>query len=206
MEDIQRKSPVRFNREPVQKEIRDGWEVAISYGTEKGPFLIDLSHRSKWDFQDSDLSRCKPFGLTVPDAPGQCLYKKGLIINRMNRTQCAIWHLAGKRPDPPQEPAYTETTDGHALMAITGEHALRVMEQITNLDLGAPSLAPPCLVQGPLLHIPCQVVLFSRENDEATILFSFSRGYGQGMAEALLHSGKTEGLVPGGELNLPIVP
>lgn len=206
MENIQRRSPIRFNTEPVQKENWDGWEVAISYGTGKGPFLIDLSHRSRWDLQDADLSRFRPFGLMVPQNPGQCVYKKGIIINRMNRTQCALWHLAGKRPKPPEEPAYTETTDGRALLAVTGSAILGFMERVTNLDLGAPSLTPPCLVQGPILHIPCQVVLFSRDGDDATVLFSFSRGYGQAMAEALLHSGKDLGLMPGGELDLAIVP
>ncbi|OPX40381.1 MAG: hypothetical protein B1H13_07645 [Desulfobacteraceae bacterium 4484_190.3] len=206
MKSIQRKSPIGFDREPVQKENWDGWEVAISYGTGNGPFLIDLSHRSKWDLQDADLSRFQPFGLTIPGNPGQCVYRKGIIINRMNRTQCAIWHLAGKQPKPPREPAYTETTDGHTLLAVTGKDTLGVMERITNLDLGAPALTPPCLIQGPILHIPCQVVLFSRGGGEATILFSFSRGYGQTMAEALLDSGKDLGLVPGGELDLTIVP
>lgn len=204
--EIQRKSPIRFDREPVQKENWDGWEVAISYGTKKGQFLIDLSHRSKWDLQDADLSRFRPFGLTVPERPGQSLYKKGIIINRMNRTQCSIWHLAGKRPKPPEEPAYTEITDGHTLLAVTGKETLAVMEQVTNLDLGDPALTPPCLIQGPILHIPCQVVLFSRNGDGTTILFSFSRGYGQAMAEALLHSGKGLSLVPGGEVDLPITP
>jgi hypothetical protein len=124
----------------------------------------------------------------------------------MNRTQCAIWYLAGKRPNPPEETAYTETTDGLTLLALTGKNTLGVMERVTNLDLGGPALTPPCLIQGPVLHVPCQVVLFTRSDEEATILFSFSRGYGQAMAEALLHSGKDLGLMPGGELDLPITP
>lgn len=206
MEDIQRLSPVCFEMKPVQTEERDGWKVALSYGDGGGPFLIDLSHRSKWDLQDSNLSRFRPFGLWVPEDPGQCHFKKGILINRMNRTQCALWHLAGKRPKPPEEPAYTETTDGHALLAVTGKDTLRVMERVTNLDLGAPSLSPPCLIQGPVLHIPCQVVLFSRDSDEATILFSFSRGYGLAMAEALLDAGEDLGLTPGGEVDLAIIP
>jgi len=206
MVDIQRRSPIRFHTEPVRTENWDGWEVAISYGTGNGPFLIDLSHRSKWDLQDADLSGFRPFGLPVPENPGRCVYKKGIMINRMNRTQCALWHLAGKRPKPPQETAYTETTDGHALLAVTGKDALGLMERVSNLDLGASSLAPPCLLQGPVLHIPCQVVLFSRDGDEATVLFSFSRGYGQAMAEALLDAGKDLELMPGGEVDLAIVP
>jgi hypothetical protein len=206
MKTIRRRSPIRFSTEPAQTEDWDGWEVAISYGGGAGPFLIDLSHRSKWDLQDADLSRFRPFGLAVPEKPGRCVYKKGMLVNRMNRTQCAIWHLAGKKPGSPKEAAYTETTDSVALLAVTGKDTLGVMEQITNLDLGASSLTTPCLIQGPILHIPCQVVLFSRSEGDATILFSFSRGYGQTMAEALLDSGKNLGLMPGGELDLPITP
>ena len=206
MDDIERKSSVRFGMKPAQTENWDGWEVAISYGEESGPFLIDLSHRSKWDLQDSDLFGFQPFGLPVPEKPGLCVFKKGILVNRMNRTQCAIWHLAGERPKPPAESAYTETTDGLTLLAVTGKDALGVMERVSALDLAAPGLETPCLIQGPILHIPCQVVLFSRSDEEATILFSFSRGYGQAMAEAMLHSGKGLGLTPGGELNLPITP
>lgn len=206
MENVERRSPISFNIKPVQTENWDGWEVAISCGTGDGPFLIDLSHRSKWDLQDSDLSRFRPFGMPVPEKPGQCVFEKGILINRMNRTQCAIWHVEGKRPKQTMETAYTEMTDGQVLLAVTGKDALGVMESVTTLDLGAPSLTPPCLIQGPVLHIPCQVVLFSRNGDEATVLFSFSRGYGQAMAEALLHSGKDLGLTPSGEMDLPITP
>jgi hypothetical protein len=206
MDNIERKSPIRFDRKPVRTENWDGWEVAISYGEGSGPFLIDLSHRSKWDLQDSDLSWFRAFGLSVPEKPGRCAFSKGILINRMNRTQCTIWHLAGERPKPPAESAYTETTDGLTLLAVTGKDALGIMERVCTLDLAAPGLETPCLIQGPILHIPCQLVLFSRSDEEATILFSCSRGYGQSMAEAMLHSGKGLGLTPGGELNLPIMP
>lgn len=205
MENIQRRSPISFPIEPVQIEQRGGWEVALSYGDHGGPFLIDLSHRFKWDLQDSDLTRFKPFGLTVPVKPGQSRFsKRGILINRMNRTQCAVWHLTGKTLKKPQERAYTETTDGLALLAVVGKGALDVMERVTTLDLDKPGLETPCLIQGPILHVPCQVVLFSRSGNAATVLLSFSRGYGQAMAEAMLHSGSDLGLRPGGENDLGI--
>jgi hypothetical protein len=205
MDDIQRKSPIRFDRKPAQTENRDGWEVVLSYGGGNGPFLIDLSHRSKWDIQDGDITRFRPFGLSVPENPGQSRFERGCLINRMNRTQCAIWHLSGKRPNPPEGEAYTETTDGLTLLAVTGRDVLALMERVTTLDLGAPRLETPCLIQGPILHIPCQVVLFSRKEEAATILFSFSRGYGQAMAEAMLHAGRNMGLTPGGESDLSFI-
>jgi len=200
--DIRRISPIKFNINPTQVEKRDGWNVALSYGPHSGPFLIDLSHRPKWDLQNSNLPRFRPFGLIIPENPGQCTFSEGILINRMNRTQCQIWHLAGKKPRAPRSSSYTEITDGQCLLAVTGPSALDVMERITNLDLASPALSPPCLIQGPVLHIPCQVVLFSRPTAQATILFSFSRGYGQTMADAILHSGKDLGLRPGGEEDL----
>ncbi|MFZ0450714.1 MAG: hypothetical protein WAL98_15850 [Desulfatiglandaceae bacterium] len=204
-ENIVRRSPIHFGRAPARTEQRDGWEVVLSYGEGRGPFLIDLSHRAKWDIQDADITSFKPFGLSVPENPGQCRYEKGILINRMNRTQCAVWHLSGKRPDSPDDEAYTETTDGLTLLAVTGKNVLALMEHVTTLDLGAPGLETPCLIQGPILHIPCQVVLFSRKEEETTILFSFSRGYGQSMAEAMLHAGKNFELTPGGESDLTII-
>lgn len=202
MTDIVRLSPIQFAIQPQQTEKREGWEVALSYGTQKGPFLIDLSHRPKWDFQDADLSGLQPFGLSVPAKPGQCVYENGMLINRMNRTQCAVWHLAGEYPGSPGEPAGSQTTDGLALLALTGRGTLPVMERVTNLDLADPARTSPCLLQGSVLHIPCQVVLFSRNGTEATVLLCFSRGYGQAMAEALLQAGKDVDLSPGGENNL----
>ena len=202
--EIQRVSPIRFDIKAVETETRDGWQVALSYGQHQGPFLIDLSHRRKWDLQSSNLARYRPFGISIPDKPGQSVFSNGIIINRMSRTQCYVWNLAAEKVRTPQSPSYTEITDGHALLAVTGPSALAVMERVTNLDLASPSLSPPCLIQGPILHVACQIVLLSRSKSEATVLFSFPRGYGQSVADALLHSGRDIGLVPGGESQLKL--
>ncbi|MCK4828441.1 sarcosine oxidase subunit gamma SoxG, partial [bacterium] len=58
MKTNQRYSPVQFEIRPDQTEIRDGWEVVLQYSDKgKRPFLVDLSHRKKWDVQDSNLSK-----------------------------------------------------------------------------------------------------------------------------------------------------
>ena len=200
MEKYQRRSPIDFGRPEARRVQRQGWEVVLAFeGGGPGPWLIDLSHKTKWDLQDSNLARFQPWGLTIPQKPGECALEGGLLINRMNRTQCAIWHLGEGEMDAPQEKAYTETTDGLALLAVTGASGLAVMERVTSLDLASPRLTPPCLIQGPILHIPCQVVLLSRQDDAAVVLFSFSRGYGQSLAEAMLAAGSDLGLRPGGE-------
>lgn len=203
MEGILRRSPIDFGLDPAETVNRDGWDVVLDYGTGgPGPWLIDLSHKTKIDVEDSNLGQFKPFGIDIPETYGQCAYQNGTIINRMNRTQAYIWHLADSEIEMPPESAYTDITDCHCLLAVTGQNALAVMERVTTLDLGHSDLKAPCLIQGPVLHIPCQLVLFKREADSATVLFSFSRGYGQTLAEALLHDGSELGLQPGGEKKL----
>ena len=53
----------------------------------------------------------------------------------------------------------------------------------------------PFLTQGPVLHVPCQVVTFSTD----LVVMTMARGYGETFAHAALHSGALAGLRPGGE-------
>ena len=67
---------------------REAWDVVLRYeGESEGPWIIDLSHRSRWDFQDGAVESHLPLGMTVPSAPGDVLVGAGLMINRMNQTQ-----------------------------------------------------------------------------------------------------------------------
>ena len=57
MKEIQRVSPVVLKSTPVKTEKRDNWEVVMEYhGEGDGPFLVDLSHRPRFDLQDSNLA------------------------------------------------------------------------------------------------------------------------------------------------------
>jgi hypothetical protein len=88
---------VKFATHPVKTETRDGWEVVLAYhGESEGPFLVDLSHVPKWDVQDADLTHVRPMDVAIPGRPGDCILENGLLINRMNATQAAIWHLLEK--------------------------------------------------------------------------------------------------------------
>jgi hypothetical protein len=204
MNTMKRYSPIAFNAPARSTEERDGWEVVIAYeGQEVGPVLVDLSHRSKWDLQDRDLDSRKPWGLNVPANPGDSSYKEGLLINRMNRTQASIWHL-GRHPGPGDstpaaEPGFTETTDAQAMLALVGEDLMSIMEKLTRLDLCASRSVPPVLVQGPVLDIPCQVVLLGEADGAAALLVAFSRGYGRSVADTFLEIGRDKDLRPGGE-------
>jgi len=210
-----RRSPCSFGAKPAETELRDGWTVVLRYEGEDGepghgdghpghgdghpgagPRLVDLSHRRRWDFQDSRVADLRPMGLPVPEGFGEVGVHDGLVINRMNRTQVAIWHLGtAAPPDTPAETGFTEVTDGHCMLAYVGDGVPEVLEHLTAMDLFDPARDMPFLTQGPVLHVPCQVVTFARD----LVVMTLARGYGETFAEAALASGAVAGLRPGGE-------
>ena len=194
-----RRSPVSFAATPAETETRDGWTVVLAYEGEdgcEGPWLVDLSHRRRWDFQDGRLEKMRPMGLPVPKRFGEVGVNGALAINRMNRTQVAIWHLgADAPPSPPDEIELTETTDGHCMLAFVGAGVPEVLEHLTPLDLFEPERPRPFLTQGPVLHVPCQIVTFADD----LVVMTLARGYGETFAEAALESGAIAGLRAGGE-------
>lgn len=192
-----RRSPVRFDAGTARTTAFDGWEIALEYtGEGVGPWLVDLSHLQRWDYQHTNLDAQSPAGLTVPARPGQVLLQDARLINRMNRTQVAIWHLDRREIRAmPAEAGFTDVTEAHCMLAVLGRGTLAVMEQVCSLDLFDPQRQTPFLTQGPVLHIPCQLVTLNRGG----VLMTFSRGYGQTFAEALLHAASACGLRPGGE-------
>jgi len=132
MDNIIRRSPVSFDAQPTKTEMRDNWSVTLEYGAEEtGPYVIDLSHRSRWDLQDTEIAKVQPWGIHIPDAPGQCILDKGILINRMNRTQASIWHLTGEKPDDPEGPAFTEVTDVTVFLALFGKEVFSIAEKLT---------------------------------------------------------------------------
>ncbi len=200
METLIRQTPVVFDRLIKKNEIRDNWDVVLEYDNEgPGSYLVDLSHRSRWDIQDNNLDRYKPWKISIPETPGHCLLKNGLLINRMNRTQAAIWHLAGENLEEPDDPAYTKTTDGTVFLGIYGTDVFSITEKLTSLDFLDPYQEAPFLLQGPFAHIPCQIVAMEKTAERSGILMSCSRGYARDMVHAILDAGAEFGLQPAGE-------
>lgn len=197
MESIRRYSPVSFEKKAIQTEPRGSWEVVLTYEDEgKGPYLVDMSHITKWDIQDGQLAQPQPMGITIPEASGACIYDKGILISRMNQTQAVACHLVGNNSVLPDDPSYTDITEAFALLALIGKDIFSIMEKITALDLQQPQKTPPFFVQGPILHVPCQIVVL----DEDALLIAFSRGYAHSMVEAILEAGSEWNLKPAGEL------
>lgn len=202
MAEYLRRSPVELPGRALRTESRDGFRVVLEYEDEgSGPLLVDLSHRPKWDVQAGDLRSLTPWGIEVPERPGRCRVFAGVIAGRRGMDQAAFWHLGKETPETPRDPppGLTEVTDGWTLLALLGPESLPIMEKVSSLDLGSPAMEPPFWIQGPVLHVPCQVVVLSRETDRAGLLLACSRGYGPTVAHALLDAGRPWGLRPAGE-------
>jgi hypothetical protein len=199
-ENIIRRSPVTFDSTPAQTEMRDSWNVVLEYENQgDGPWIIDLSHRARWDLQDREIDAIHPWGLNIPAAPGRCSYGHGVLINRMNRTQSSIWRINGDKLNPPEGTAYTDVTDATVLLALVGKNLAALVEKLTSLDFFNPLNEPPFLLQGPLAHVPCQCVMLEKSPDSSGILFTCSRGYAQSMVHAVVDAGAEFGIRPAGE-------
>jgi len=197
---FQRRSPVSFSATPVKTEKRDNWTVVLEYeGEGIGPWLIDLSHKNRWDLQGGDMDTIKPWGFSLPETPGNSVCKNGMLINRMNLTQASIWHLSADDLSEPKGSAYTETTDATVFLALVGRYVFSITEKLTSLDFLDPENNAPFLLQGPISHIPCQVVALEKNKDSGTILLTCSRGYAHDMTHAIFEAGKEFGLCPAGE-------
>jgi len=200
MNAIQRISPVGLPGTPLKTEARDHWQVVMEYQDEgPGPYLVDLSHRTRLDLQSSDLASKNPFGLEVPDIPGRSLLEKGILANRMNRTQVSLYHLDGELPDRPAEPEYTDVTEATLFIALIGAQVFSICEKLTALVFEAPEKETPFLYQGPFAHVPCQIVALSRAADMNGLVLTCSRGYGRDMIHAIMAAGEEFGLRPAGE-------
>jgi hypothetical protein len=164
-----------------------------------GPWVIDLSHRARWDLQDADISKHQPWGINIPDAPGRCVFENGVLINRMNRTQASIWHLSGANLAVPDDQGFTDVADATVFLALLGKDIFGIAEKLTSLDFLDPLKETPFLLQGPFSHVPCQIVTLGNIPGRAAILFTCSRGYAQDMVAAILEAGAEFELRPAGE-------
>ncbi|WP_299981904.1 sarcosine oxidase subunit gamma SoxG [Desulfobacula sp.] len=201
MKEIQRVSPVVFKSTPVKTKTRDNWEVVMEYSEEgDGPFLVDLSHRPRFDLQDSNLAAQKPFGIEIPETPGICVLEKGVLANRMNGTQVSLYNLdSDDTAVMPDESGYTDVTESTMCVALIGKNVFSICEKLTALDFMDPQRKAPFLFQGPFSHVPCQIVTLSKEGDISGLVLTCSRGYGRDMIHSILHAGEEFKLTPAGE-------
>lgn len=202
MAGILRHSPVKFDLQPAVMEEKQGWQVVQEYlDQKKGPLLIDLSHTPSWYFQDKDLSSFTSLGLKIPSQNNGITRQGNLFVSRMNDTQCQVWSLDSQVPAfvDTHEMHCTQITDGQAVLGLVGENVQGIVETFTPQDVFAPDSEPMGLFQAPLFHIPCQILVLDRSEKIQVILIACPRGYGNDMARAILKSGDSQNLGPGGE-------
>ncbi len=206
MKDIQRVSPVVFKATPLKTEKRNNWDVVMEYSGEgEGPNIVDLSHKPRFDLQDADLAAIKPFGISVPEAYGSSVLENGVLANRMNRTQVSLYCLDGYCLDGqdnaglPDEPGFTDVTESTICIGLMGKQVFSICEKLTSLDFLEPQKKTPFLFQGPFSHVPCQMVVLSRDGEGSGLTLTCSRGYGRDMIHAILNAGEEFNLKPAGE-------
>lgn len=201
MKEILRVSPVAFKSTPLKTEKRDNWDVVMEYSGEgDGPYIVDLSHRPRFDLQNGNLDAIKPFGMTIPETPGVSLLEKGVLANRMNRIQVSLLNLAGADDVvKPDELGYTDVTESTLCVALMGKDVFSICEKLTALDFMDPQRKAPFLFQGPFSHVPCQIVTVSKDGETSGLILTCSRGYGRDMIHAILDAGIEFGLNPAGE-------
>ncbi len=200
MKEILRVSPVVFKSTPVKTEIKDNWEVVMEYeGQGNGPYLIDLTHKQRFDLQNSNLAGHKPFQVTIPEIPGHSVLDKEILINRMNNTQASIYNFGEKSIAMPEDSGFTDVTEATLFVALIGKDIFSICEKLTSLDFMDPEKKAPFLFQGPFSHVPCQIVTISRDLENPGLVLTCSRGYGRDMIHAVFDAGKEFGLKPAGE-------
>ncbi|MCP3872957.1 MAG: sarcosine oxidase subunit gamma SoxG, partial [Desulfobacteraceae bacterium] len=153
-----------------------------------------------FDLQSSKLTAIKPFGLKIPEIPGNCLLENGILANRMNGTQVSLFNLDGQNDvSMPDETEYTDVTESTLCVALIGKSIFSICEKLTALDFMDPQRKAPFLFQGPFSHVPCQIITLSKDKNSSGIVLTCSRGYGRDMIHSILHAGEEFGLKPAGE-------
>lgn len=198
---LQRQSAVQFDVDVAKEEVRDNWSVIFEYRDEgEGPWLVDLSHKERFDLQDGKIGERSPGGVSMPPGPGVSTYASGMLINRMNATQASIYCLGAEQPELDIDSAFTEVTENTIFLAIFGPKTFWLTEKLTSLDFLAQDKTTPFLLQGPFCHVPGQIVTLQRDaKGSGGILLTCSRGYARSMVEAILGAGAEFGLRPAGE-------
>lgn len=201
MTEFLRRSPVSLPGIPKTLEVIDHWEVIQAFkGESRGPALIDLSLIPRWDAQ---LENVKALGRedkdpNPPERPGQCILDQGLLCARLNPWQRIFWNLGLARVSVPDDAACTDITDATVVLALLGREAYGIMEKLSSMDLAYVGTEDLVVLQGPVAHVACQVVVLCGGTDHVGVLVSCARGYGAEMGECLLSAGRSLGLQPAG--------
>lgn len=197
---LKRVSPVSLPGNIARSEERKGYTIVLQYQYEnkKGPWIVDLCHRPKYDFQCNGEDSGTPMGLVLPAKPGNAVIEKGWLISAFGISQFSLIHVGPEEYKPPDEPGFSDLTDGRCLFAIGGNGASELMEKFTRMNFNDKKLSLPCILQGPMIHTHGQLHILG-ENDDKVFMINLGRGYARSVVHAVLDIGKPYGLKPAGE-------
>ncbi len=197
---LKRVSPISLPGKIARSEEKNGYAIVLKYENEtpKGPWIIDLCHRPKYDFQMCGKEFKAPMGLTLPTKPGYAVIKKGWLISAVGPSQFSFIHIGQEKYSPFDEPGFTDLTDGRCLFAIGGRGAPILMEQFTRMNFNDKKLSSPCILQGPMIHTHGQIHIIG-EGDDRVFMINLGRGYAPSVVHAVLDIGKPYDLKPAGE-------
>ncbi len=201
MNSLSRISPVSLPGKLSISEERAGYLVVLSYKneTQNTPWIVDLSHRAKLDFQCNGNIPLSAMGLDLPKAPGQAVAEKGWLVSALGTAQFSFIHIGNKKEDAQQDdPRFTDITDGKCLFAIGGKGASTLMEKFTRMNFNDQALELPCILQGPIAHTFGQLHILGKI-DQRIFLIALGRGYARSVAHSILDIGMSQNLTPAGE-------
>jgi hypothetical protein len=195
---MEKQSPVLLPGKPEKTKLRDHWPVVLEYADEgPGPWMVDLSHCRRWDIQGRDLEGAMP-ELPLSPAPGSVMLHGKMLTGRSGRRQAFLWVFDDKAAAPAGG-CWTEVTEGTLCLALMGRNVFPITEKLTSLDLGDPKRNAPFLLPGPFSHVTCQLVVLSKDPQNAVVLVAGTRGFAHDLVHAVLAAGEEFGLRPAGE-------
>ncbi len=196
---LKKVSPVSLPGNIAKSEERNGYTVVLKYQYENdnGPWIIDLCHRPKYDFQCNGENSGTP-GLALPTAPGNALIEKGWLVSALGTSQFSLIHIGLEEYMLPDEFGFSDLTDGRCLFAIGGKGASKLMEQFTRMNFNDKKLSAPCILQGPMIHTYGQLHILG-EGYNKVFMVNLGRGYAGSVIHAILDAGEPYDLKPAGE-------
>lgn len=199
---MKRISPVRMPLKAEKTEIRNYFEVKLSYqGETSGPSLVDLSHISKWEIETSDLDKkMNDINFSVPLKPCDAFLSKKKAVCRLTSTRVLIWDFDGRDDELlKQSGTFNDLTDGNALFFLTGEGLLSIMERLVEMDLDLKNQSDLLFLQGPVIGVPAKILVCINQQYQMGMFISVGRGFGQSIADAILAAGAETDISPAGE-------
>ncbi|OQY50320.1 MAG: hypothetical protein B6230_06510 [Desulfobacteraceae bacterium 4572_89] len=199
MNALKRVLPSSLPAEIAEMEERNNYSIVLKYKNEmeNSPWIVDLSHCVKLDFQCNGNPETQAMGMDLPKKAGRAVCSGEWLVSALGPSQFSFIHILGKMVELPEDHRFTDITDGRCLFAMGGNGADRLMGKITRMNFSDSTLELPCVLQGPMLHTFGQLYILEKAGQKIFLL-SLGRGYARSVIHAVLDIGAPYGLTPSG--------